>query len=444
MNADAVIPVLLKLLSVVVLVLLNGFFVAAEFAFVKLRETQVATLAAQGNRRAALAQRLVRNLETCISATQMGVTLCGVGTGIAMKPAFEALLHPLFRLLGLRSPGLEASLDFFIGFLVSSYLLIVIGELVPKTIAIRRTVPTALWTALPLHWFHRLAYPCIWVLNRSAQWLLDKMGIGKLDALEQFHSDDEMRLLLSAVQKRAGGASAGRDILLNAFDLPHRLVRDVMRPRRDIVGLSTTASLAECLDIAERTRYSRFPLCDAGDLDQTLGVVHIKDLYALRFKARSGADLQAVTRRIIYVPEAARLEKLLHFFLDRKLHFAIVVDEYGCAVGMVTLENVLEELVGQIQDEFDTEKPLLVRTGDQTWEIDGLLPLRELADLIGERLVAEGVATTNGLVTQRLGGFAREGDVVRLGNHELHVLQTDGPRVIRLKLVRAPVRPPGN
>jgi CBS domain containing-hemolysin-like protein len=432
-NADAVIPVLLKLLSVVVLVLLNGFFVAAEFAFVKLRETQVATLAAQGNRRAALAQRLVRNLETCISATQMGVTLCGVGTGIVMKPAFEALLHPLFRLLGLRSPGLEASLDFFIGFLVSSYLLIVVGVLVPKTIAIRRT-----------HWFHRLAYPCIWVLNRSAQWLLDKLGIGKLDAVEQAHSDDEMRLLLSAVQKRAGGASAGRDILLNAFDLPHRLVRDVMRPRRDIVGLSTTASLAECLDIAERTRYSRFPLCEGGDLDRTLGVVHIKDLYALRIKARSGADLQGVTRRLIYVPETARLEKLLQFFLDRKLHFAIVVDEYGCAVGMVTLENVLEELVGQIQDEFDTEKPLLVRTGDQTWEIDGLLPLHELADLIGERLVVEGVATTSGLVTQRLGGFPREGDVVRLGNHELQVLQTDGPRVIRLKLVRAAARPPGN
>ena len=442
MNFDAVISVLLKLLVVFGLVLLNGFLVAAEFAFVKLRHTQIAPLAAHGNRRARLALRLVNNLETCISATQVGVTLCGVGTGIVVKPTFEALLHPLLRLVGVRSPGLESTLDFAVGILVSSYLLIVVGELVPKTLVLRRTLPAALWTAEPLHWFHRLAFPFIWLLNHSAQWLLEKLGVGKLGETEPTHSEEEIRLLLAAAQKRAGGVSAGRDILLNAFDLHHRRVRDVMRPRRDIVALSTAASLTECLDTAERTRYSRFPLCEGGDLDRARGVVHIKDLYAQRFKARSGADFLPVCRRIIYVPETARLEKLLQLFLDRQLHLAIVVDEYGSTVGMVTLENVLEELVGQIQDEFDQEKPLVVKTGEQSWEIDGLLPLHELADLVGEPFAAEDVATTSGLVTQRLGGFPKEGDVLPLGNHELTVLQTDGHRVIRLKLVRPSPRPP--
>src|SRR5262249_2167420 len=160
--------------------------------------------------------------------------------------------------------------------------------------------------------------------------------------------------------KRAGGSSLRREILLNALDLRSRLVREVMRPRQEMVVLDTEASIAECLDVAEKTRYSRFPLCEGGDLDKTLGVLHIKDLYAMRLKARSGADLRAVARKLIYVPETAHMEKLLQLFLERKLHLAIVVDEYGGTVGMVTLENLLEELVGQIQDEFDQEKPLLV------------------------------------------------------------------------------------
>ena len=211
-----------------------------------------------------------------------------------------------------------------------------------------------------------------------------------------------------------------------------------MRPRKEIVALDTEASMAECLDLAEKTRYSRFPLCERGDLDKTLGVIHIKDLYAMRPKARKGADLFPVCRKLIYVPETARLEKLLQLFLERKLHFAIVVDEYGGTVGMATLENILEELVGQIQDEFDQEKPLLVKKDERTWEVDGALPLHELADLVGEPLKEEGVTTTSGLVTQRLGGFPNEGDTLTLGPFELRVQQMDGARVARLKLTRRP------
>jgi CBS domain containing-hemolysin-like protein len=209
-----------------------------------------------------------------------------------------------------------------------------------------------------------------------------------------------------------------------------------MRPRQEIVALDTEASIAECLDVAEKTRYSRFPLCEGGNLDKTLGVVHIKDLYAMRIKARSGADLLPAARKLVYVPESARLEKLLQFFLERKLHLAIVVDEFGGTMGMVTLENILEELVGQIQDEFDQEKPLLARTSDNTWEVVGTLPLHELEELVGEPLQKEGITTVSGWVTQRLGGFPKADDVLAIGGCELRVEEMAGMRVARLKLTK--------
>jgi CBS domain containing-hemolysin-like protein len=167
-----------------------------------------------------------------------------------------------------------------------------------------------------------------------------------------------------------------------------------------------------------------------------LGVVHIKDLYAMRIKARSGADLLPAVRKLVYVPESARLEKLLQLFLERRLHLAIVVDEYGGTMGMVTLENILEELVGQIQDEFDQEKPLLARTDESTWEVTGALPLHELEEIVGEPLQAEGITTVSGWVTQRLGGFPKPGDVLAIGSCELRVEEMAGMRVARLKLTR--------
>jgi len=232
--------------------------------------------------------------------------------------------------------------------------------------------------------------------------------------------------------RHRGGTTLGRDIVLNALDLRHRVARDVMRPRQEIVALDTDTSIAECLEVAEKTRYSRFPLSESGDLDKTLGVVHIKDLYAMRLKARSGRELAPAARKLVYVPETARLERLLQLLLDRKLHMAVVVDEYGGTLGMVTLENILEELVGQIQDEFDQEKPLLLKTSDGAWELAGTLPLHELEELVGEPLEEEGITTASGWITQRLGGFPKVGDSIALSGSQLRVEEMDGMRVARL------------
>jgi CBS domain containing-hemolysin-like protein len=436
MDWNALISITLHVLGVVVLVLLNGFFVAAEFSLVKVRDTQLSPLILQGHRRAQVADIILRRLDMFLSAAQLGITLTSLGLGWIGKPVFAVLLGPVFDLLNLGSPEVRAFLAFIIGFSAITFLHISAGEQAPKWLAIQKPLATALWISYPLLWFYRAAYPFVVVLNWASQWMLRQAGIKLGGEAGRAHSEEELRLLVATSGKRAGGTALGRDIVLNALDLRRRVAREVMRPRQEIVALDIEASIAECLGVAEKTRYSRFPLCEAGNLDRTLGVVHIKDLYAMRIKARSGADLLPAARKLVYIPESARLEKLLQLFLERKLHLAIVVDEYGGTMGMVTLENILEELVGQIQDEFDQEKPLLTRTGENTWDVAGTLPLHELEEIVGEPLQEEGITTVSGWVTGRLGGFPKPGDVLAIGTCELRVEEMAGTRVARLKLTR--------
>jgi magnesium and cobalt exporter, CNNM family len=433
-NPNVIIHNGLNLLAVFLLVLLNAFFVAAELALVRIRDTQLAALVAKGNRRAKMARHIVSHLDAYISATQFGVTLASMAVGVVVEPVFHNLLSPLFGLVQITSLEIQRGIAIGVGFFVNCYLLIVVGELVPKAIAIRRTLQTSLRVAGPLNWFYRLSFPFIWLLHRSSQFMVRRLGFSA-EELRSGPSEEELRLVLATTRSAAGG----RNLILNALDLRDRIVREVMRPRHEITAFNTNATIAECLVLAEQTRYSRYPLCEDGDLDKTLGVVHIKDLYpAAREPGRSAADLLPLARKMVYVPETGRLEKLLQLFLERKLHFAVIVDEYGSTVGVATLENVLEELVGEIQDEFDQEKPELVRMGENVWEAAGILPLHELEKIIGETPQEEGIATASGWMTQRLGGFPKVGDIARTGPYELRVEEMDGPRVARLKIIKHP------
>lgn len=433
---DAFWPIVGKLLLVAVLVLLNGFFVAAEFALVKVRDTQLMPLVTKGHRRARIARRVIGNLDASLSACQLGITLASLGLGWVGEPVFAALLQPVLNALQIESESIRDTSAFIVGFSVLTFLHISAGEQAPKWLAIQKPLPTALFVVQPLEWFHRLSYPFIWVLNRASLGLLRQLGIEPAGEGESIHSEEELRLLIATTQKRAGASVLGRDLVLNALDLRHRVAREVMRPRHELVAFDTAASITECIDLAEKTRYSRFPVCEGGDLDRTRGVVHIKDLYALRFKARSAMDLLPAARKLIYVPPTARLEKVLQWFLERQLHFAMVVDEYGGTIGAITLENILEELVGPIQDEFDQENPLAVRIDDATWELDGALPLHELSELVGEPLHDEKITTASGWVTHRLGGFPKPGDQLALESYDLRVEAMDGLRVSRLRLTR--------
>ena len=432
MNWDSVTAVTLKILAVLALVLLNGFFVAAEFSLVRIRETQLDTLVAKNWRRAKMARHVVRNLNSYLSATQLGITMVSLGLGYLGEPIFSSLLGPIFKLFGLESSEWIKTISLVVGFSVLTFLSVVAGELAPKWLTIQKPLPIALCSAYPLHWFYIALYPFNRLLNHAARFLLEKIGISPDDKADGRHSEEELRLVLASAQNTAGG----RNIVLNALDLRHRVVREVMRPRQEIAAFNSEATIAECLALAEKTRYSRFPLCEGGNLDKTLGVVHIKDLYALRDKARTAADLLIAARKLIYVPETARLEKLLQLFLERKLHFAFVVDEYGGTLGIVTLENALESLVGQIQDEFDSEDTELIRKSENVWEVAGTLPLHELEKIIGTVAHDESVTTASGWLTEKLGGFPKAGDSLVIGSFELRVEEMDGPRVVRLKISR--------
>jgi CBS domain containing-hemolysin-like protein len=420
-----------KLLAVALLVLFNAFFVAAELAFVRIRDTQLASLAAQGDRRARTARHIVAHIDAYISATQFGVTLASMALGVLVEPVFRALLGPVFPLFQISNENTQGTIAIAVGFFANCYLLIIAGELVPKAIAIRRTLQTSLWVASPLNWFYRLSYPFIWALHRSSQGVLRWIGFAG-GALHDRHSEEELRVVLAAAQ----GSAERRDLILNALDLRHRTAREVMSPRNEITAFDTAASLSDCVALAEKTRYSRFPVCENGDLDKTLGVVHIKDLYALHGRAATTADLLPVMRPLFYIPETAALDRLLRRFLGRKSHFAVVVDEFGGTVGIVTMENVIEALVGQIQDEFDTEKSELVRLGENVWEAAGTLALHELEKITGPVPHDENTTTASGWLTETLGGFPRPGDFVNVGDFELRVEEMDGPRVAKLKATR--------
>jgi CBS domain containing-hemolysin-like protein len=422
----------LKILAVLALVLLNGFFVAAEFSLVRIRETQLDALAARGWRRAKMARHIVRNLNSYLSATQLGITMASLGLGWIGQPVFTELFSPMLLMLGVNSVAMQESISFAIGFSALTFFHITVGELAPKWLTIQKPLPVALWSAFPLRVFYLAFYPFNRLLNRAARWLLEKIGIEPDGKTDGAHSEEELRLVLASSRTVTGG----RNIILNALDLRQRTVREIMRPRQEITAFDSNATMAECLALAEKTRYSRFPICDGGDLDKTHGVIHIKDLYALRDRARTAAELLTAARKIIFVPETSRLEKLLQLFLERKSHFAFVVDEYGGTRGLVTLENALETLVGQIQDEFDSEETQFVRRSENIWEVAGTLPLHDLEKIIGEVPHDEGVTTASGWVTQKRGGFPKAGDVLNAGAFELRVEEMDGPRVARLKITR--------
>ncbi len=431
MTGQTLVLIVLKILAVLALVLMNALFVTAELAMVRIRDSQLASLAAKGNRRAKTARHILAHLDVYIGATQFGITLASLGMGMAVAPVFHDLLQPLFQLAGVTSESVRQNVALGVGFFTNCYLLIVAGELVPKAVAIRRTLPAALLTASPLAWFYRISFPFIWLLNRSSQLVLKWLGV-TADELSGAQSEEELRVILGAAQ----GSPDRRNLMLNALDLRHRTAREVMRPRNEVTVFDAAATIAECLALAERTRYSRFPICDDGDPDKARGVIHIKDLYAFRERAKTAADLLPLARKLICVPETARLERLLQRFLEKKSHFAFVVDEYGGTLGIVTLENAIEAIVGQIQDEFDVEATQFIRRGENTWEVSGTLPLHDLERIIGPVQHDESVATASGWVTQRLGGFPKTGDLIPAGDYELHVDEMDGLRVARLKITQ--------
>ncbi len=422
-------------------VLLNAFFVAAEFAIVKVRSTQLDALVEEGHASAMVARKALKNLDGYLSATQLGITLASIALGMIGEPYVARVIQPLMWKLGVTSDPIISSVSIGIGFGVVTFLHVVLGELTPKSLAIRKSLATVLVISAPLHFFYVLFKPAIWVLNGAANWLLKTFfRLEPASESELAHSEEELRHIVAESQNAKEVTETEKDILLNALALNDRCVRDVMTPRNQVISLDADDSFEANLKVAVDCKHTRYPLVE-GHLDHSIGLIHIKDLLALIGKP--SADLRKIKRELPMVPEMMPIDKLLRFFLDRHVHIALAVDEYGGTVGVVTLDNVLEEIVGDIQDEFDQENSEFRRVDDDEFIVEGTLNLYELKDQAGLDIESEEVTTIGGYVTHLLGHLPKVGEKVIIEGYEVTTTKADLRRVLQLRFQRVLAEPDG-
>ncbi len=427
----------LKLLAVFALVVLNGFFVASEFAIVKIRSSQLEALEDESDRRLPFAKRATEHLDAYLSASQLGITLASLGLGWIGEPFLAQMLHPLFLKLGITSDAVIRTTSFILAFSTITFLHIVLGEQAPKVFAIRKPLPTTLWISAPLHLFYVVFRPAIWFLNVSSNLILKHIfKMEPASEIEAAHSEEELRVILTDSADSQEVSKVGKELLMNTLDLRRRVVRDIMTPRGEVVYLDSEKPFEENLKRATASRHTRFPICRS-HLDNGLGLVHIKDVLGL-MQQPAPPDLLSIKRDLLLVPELMPLEKLLTMFLSRGAHLGAVVDEFGGTVGIVTLDNVLAEIVGEIRDEFDAMPAEFHRASENEFTVKGTLGLYELNDFTDLELESPEVSTVGGYIVNLLGHIPRAGEQVRVGDYLATVLQSDGRRIGALKFQRVP------
>lgn len=428
---------------IIFLVMLNGFFVAAEFAIVKVRDSQLQESIDEGVRGAKFARNVTKHLDAYLSATQLGITLASIALGMVGEPYIARIIEPLFYKVGLTNEFYLHKISLGVSFAIITFLHVVLGELTPKSLAIRKSLPVTLWIARPLHWFYFLCIPFIFVLNGTANWLLKKIfNIDPVAEGERVHSEEELKHIVAESERSEEVTETEKKIVLNALTLNDRYVRDLMTPRKDVVFLDMNLSFEENLKIALESKHTRFPLVQGGHLDQTLGLIHTKDLLRLVQDRGKSHDLLSIKRELLLVPEMMSIDILLKFFLEKHAHFALAIDEYGGGVGIVTLDNVFEEIVGDIQDEFDTaEKPEFRRINDDEFEVEGMLNLYELNEFSDLELESDEVTTVGGYVTHVLGHFPKLGEMVRIEHYEVTTTRVEARRVGQLHFKRVEKSP---
>ena len=429
--------VVLKIAAVFALVLLNGFFVAAEFAIVKVRTTQIEPLMKSGLKRAKLAHEVITHLDAYLSATQLGITLTSLGLGWLGEPFVAHLLQPVLQLLGIANPAVAATISFGIAFGIITFLHIVLGELAPKSLAIQRAQRVTLAIAGPLHVFFVVFRPFIWALNGTANFFLRTVGIEPASESDIAHSEEELRLLLSHGKNIS---TTGKSILLQAMELRNRTVREVMVPRTQVVFLSTEKSLDQNLAIAQENQFTRYPLCEK-DLDNILGMIHMKDVFKMKAQGGNGSRLLTIKRDVLFVPETTPLEKLLNTFLAKRILMAIAVDEYGGTAGLITLENILEELVGEIRDEFDVEPLMVQKVNENEFLVDGTMPLHDFSRMFDVVPDTKDVVTVSGYAVHLLGRVPEKGATLTVGNWLGTIEATESRKVKQLRIRKIAPQP---
>ncbi|WP_372631537.1 hemolysin family protein [Cohnella sp.] len=412
-----------------VLVFLNGFFVAAEFAMVKARGSKIDSLAQEGHKRAKVASHLVGHLDAYLSACQLGITLTSLGLGWIGEPAIARMLEPMFAAVHLNE-NLVHPLSFIIGFSFITVLHIVLGELMPKSVAIRKAEAVTLLTAAPMIFFRKVMNPFIWLLNGTAGLLLKPFGIDVKEDTSTAHTEEEIRILVQESHKSGLIDNTELTLMDNIFEFSETNAREIMIPRTEMSCLYGNLSFQENRAIALREMHTRYPVCEK-DKDNIIGFVHIKDL--LKVPDNAVIDIRDLLRPMTTVPESMPISALLKLMQKKKTQIAILIDEYGGTSGLVTLEDIMEEIVGEIQDEFDEERPDVEQRDDNTYSINGMMLIEEVNSFFGLDLPTDDYDTIGGWIYSQIENPPKKNQfVIAEEGFRFTIEETDHLRISRI------------
>jgi putative hemolysin len=419
------VTILFEALVVLLIVLANAFFVAAEYALVTARRSRLNELAADGNRRARIALRIMDSPVRFIGTVQLGITTFSILLGAVGEPLVEHWID---------EPYLSTTLAFIIAFSFVTYLHVTLGELVPKAIALTKNESTALWVALPVEGFFLATYPLVWFLQESANAFTRLFGIDPAPAGVIAHTEEDIRMIVAAAEETGAIEEQEEEMVYKVFDFADKEVHEVMVPRPEVVALSVELPSQECLAAVIDSPYTRYPVY-RGSLDDVLGILHVRDLFsALYDRGIDNVVVEEIVRPAHVVPETKDLAAMLAEFRRTNQHLALVVDEYGSFQGIVTLEDLLEEIVGEIEDEYDLPDESVERLDESRIRIDGTFPIDDFNEQFAQELPQDDYHTVAGFVFGALGRAAEEGDEIVHDGLRFHVLEVDGPRIERLEV----------
>ena len=420
-----------NLALVLLLVFANAFFVVSEFAIVKIRRTKLEELAHFGNKRAKIALKITENLNTYLSAIQLGITLASLGLGWIGEPAVSHLLEDLFGHYFADNKVLLHSVSFGVAFGFITLLHVVLGELVPKSLAIQNTETYALVIAKPLYVFKHIFSPFIWVFDKVTAGILHLMGVQQSNENDDAHSEEEIKLIIDASKKGGVIDDTEGEIIQNAIDFSEIYAHEIMIPRQDMKCLYQNYTFTEAMDFIKKHNHTRFPLCNK-DKDHIIGMLHIRDLLEYEGDENDKDILTKLARKILFVPENKSISEILHQMMLRHVHLAIVVDEYGGTCGIVTMEDILEELVGEIWDEHDEEETPISKGSDGTYLVDAEMSFDDFADYFGLRSDSD-MASVSGWVMEQFGRLPETGasfdfetlhvQITRIANHHIEQIR---------------------
>jgi putative hemolysin len=414
----------LRIVVVLLLVAGNAFFVAAEYALVTARRSRLLELAHGGSRRARVALRIMDDPVRFIGTVQLGITAFSIALGAVGEPLVEHFLDPV----------LATTVSFVLSFAIVTYLHVTLGELVPKAVALTKNESTALWVALPVEAFFIVTYPLVWFLQASANAVTGLFGIEPAPAGVVAHTEEDIRHIVAAAEDTGVIETAEEEMVYKVFDFAHKEAHEVMVPRPQVVALSVDLPSQEALAAVIDSPYTRYPVY-RGSLDDVLGILHVRDLFrALYDQGIETVEIEQLMRPAYVVPETKDLGALLTELRNQNQHLAIVVDEYGGVAGIVTLEDLLEEIVGEIEDEYDLPDESVERIDETRIRIDGTFPIDDFNEQFQQAIPQEDFHTIAGFVFGALGRAAEEGDEVKWDGLCFKVVETDGSRIGRLEV----------